>query len=444
MNNLKWLFQPLALFALAMLLSLNALLYAFWYSPAVDSLSQSHQQLGSSLAKSLAFDSASFLHRNDRIGLSQVLNRYADEPLVYAAAIDALESDLRLQSRTKNLQAKTEPFKFPIYFGNELLGHGEIQLDLSNRNEWIRQAQSSWFLFNITAISLLLALLYWRMNQLQTAWKPFKNDILEHFPELKDNLTGTVEQQLKRFIDHLSEPNNQRGQLLKHLAKDGNQADTERLLEQVKLVGDQGVYLDAALLSIDCQNWAELIRQYDSEALQTLWREYETLMIRVSELYRGVLLADGFSIAFGLNDAEDDFAHHAVCAARVVQLAVSSIASRHQGLLPQFGIALSAGPAFVSKTFKHGIPLPLLEGDADIYLQQVKALQPVNQILMAEPILQYDAVNKSIEANHWRDVTLRNGETLEIWEFDGFKELEPLLTIQANTLVQTNDQERNR
>ena len=148
-------------------------------------------------------------------------------------------------------------------------------------------------------------------------------------------------------------------------------------------------------------------------------------------------MPDGFTLVFGLND-DPEFAFNAVCAARVLQIAVERLARSAQKLSPVFGIAVSAGPAFVSKTYKHGIPLPLITGDAETWLAQIKALQPLGQVLMAEPILQYEKVNQQVEASILRDVTLRDGHRLEVWELDFMKHNDDLLIRQAETLIDTS------
>ncbi|MDN3650399.1 hypothetical protein QWZ13_15940 [Reinekea marina] len=437
MNNLKWLFQPIMAFALALLVIINLLLVVFWYKPLTQSLSASNNQLGESLARTLSFETASLLHKNDRLGISQVLNRYADEPAVFLAAIDSQEADIRLTSRDKNQTVAIEKYRFPIHFGDELMGHADIELNINDTASWHQQAVTSWLLFNIIGIGAISGFLYWRYRQAIAAWSPLKTQLDAQLPQISQQLTGRPDQQVSQLIQLLSDPMSQHGQLMKHLQTDSASDDTERLLEQVSLVTEEGMYQDVALLSIDCQNWDALIRIYNAQQLQRIWRQYESLMIRVSELYNGVLLPDGFSIVFGLGESET-FAFDSVCAARVLQLAIEIIAQETEQERPLFGIAVSAGPAFVSKTYKHGIPLPLVTGDADLWLQQVKALQPINHILMAEPILQDDDVNQQIEANLWRDVTLRNGQRLEIWEFERFKEKDDLFEIQAQTLIKTN------
>ena len=84
------------------------------------------------------------------------------------------------------------------------------------------------------------------------------------------------------------------------------------------------------------------------------------------------------------------------------------------------------------------MPLPLVTGDADAWLAQIEALQPIDQVLMAEPILQHPDVNAQVEASIVRDVTLRDGSRLEIWELERLTERDELLRKQAQTLVQTN------
>lgn len=107
-------------FALGLILIINLLLVVFWYTPLTRSLESSNNQLGESLARTLSFETASLLHANDRLGISQVLNRFSDEPAVYRAAIDSQEADIRLTSRDKNLTVAIAKYRFPIHFGDEI------------------------------------------------------------------------------------------------------------------------------------------------------------------------------------------------------------------------------------------------------------------------------------------------------------------------------------
>jgi len=127
---------------------------------------------------------------------------------------------------------------------------------------------------------------------------------------------------------------------------------------------------------------------------------------------------------------------NAVCAARVLQMAAEQRFRQSTWLQPSFGYSLSAGPAFVSRTSKHGLPLPLVTGDAVQWLQQVSALQPRDTIYLAEPLLQHLEVNQSIEVSLLRDVTLSDGSRLEVWELDAIRgNRDRLLASQAKTLL---------
>jgi hypothetical protein len=292
-------------------------------------------------------------------------------------------------------------------------------------------------LFNILSTAGLCAFVFFRTQRHEKQWQTVVKQLEIQLPDIFSRLSGTPEKQLLQLMNLLGDPLSRHGQLLKHFRQDSQQDDTERLLEQIALVPDSGAYTDVALLTVQCQNWEDLIRTYPANQLQELWAYYESLMVRVSELYSGTLLPDGFSLAFGLAE-DDEYALNAVCAARVLNIAFNLIAQRDSNLNPVFGICVSAGPAFTSKTYKHGIPLPLITGDAEIYLAQMKALQPVNQILIAESVLQYKDVNDSIVASLLQDITLRDGHRLEVWELEGLKNNDDLLTTQANTLVNTN------
>ncbi len=422
-----------------MLVVLNLILYYFWYLPGVSNLHSANEQLGSSLARNLAFESTAPLHSMDRAAISNLLNRFAEEPGVISATVSSDEQGgIQLTSRLKRqAENKGRDFQFPVHFGEALLGYATVQLSDIDLRQWQSQAITSWLLFNIFSAATLAAFIFYRTQRYEKHWQHISSLIEVEMPDLHSQLTGTSEHQLLQLMRLLNDPLSQQTQLMKHLRNDTNSEDTERLLEQIELVSNEGTYNDIALVSIQCQNWEDLIRTYPANKLQTQWSEYESLMIRVSELYSGILLPDGFTLVFGLND-DPEFAFNAVCAARVLQIAVERLARSAQKLSPVFGIAVSAGPAFVSKTYKHGIPLPLITGDAETWLAQIKALQPLGQVLMAEPILQYEKVNQQVEASILRDVTLRDGHRLEVWELDFMKHNDDLLIRQAETLIDTS------
>ena len=422
-----------------MLFVLNLILYYFWYLPGISNLHSANAQLGSSLVRNLAYEATAPLHSLDRAAISNLLNRFADEPGVISASVSSDEQGgIQLTSRIKRQADNTgRDFQFPVHFGDALLGYASLQLSEFDLRQWESQAITSWILFNIFSAATLAAFIYFRTQRYEKHWQNISSLIEAEMPDLFSQLSGTSERQLLQLMGLLNDPISQQTQLLKHLRNDANSEDTERLLEQIELVSNDGSYRDIALASIQCQNWEDLIRTYPANRLQTLWSEYETLMIRVSELYSGILLPDGFTLVFGLND-DEEFAYNAVCAARVLQIAVQRLATSDQKLSPVFGIAVSAGPAFISKTYKHGIPLPFITGDAETWLAQIKALQPLGQVLMAEPIFQFENVNQQVEASVLRDITLRDGHRLEVWELECMKNNDDLLIQQAETLINTN------
>jgi hypothetical protein len=258
----------------------------------------------------------------------------------------------------------------------------------------------------------------------------------EQIPEWRDAFSGPPEHQIRTLVRRLSNALDRNAQVLRTLATSTDSAEAERLLEQTHLVGEKGAYCDVALLNVQCHNWDELTRHYDAHQLQILWARYEHLITQVGELYGGVLLPEGFTLVFGLGD-DDHYAMKAVCAARVLQMAAEQLNQQSHRRQPSFGYSLSAGPAFVSRTTKHGIPLPLVAGDVSQWLRQVSALQPRDTLYLAEPMLQDAELNRSIEVSLVRDITLSDGSRLEVWELDAIiGNQDQLLRSQARTLLE--------
>lgn len=435
MHALRWLWQPLTAFTLALLVVLNLLLAWLWYQPAAEALSQTQQRLGESLVRTLAFDIAAPLQRGDRLAISLLLNRTAEEPLVASASLTSADQNLRLNSRPVGREP-IEPrrFEHPVHFESALLGQAEIRLDQRLLINWQTRTQRSWFLFNLLALASAGGLIFWRTQIQEATTGRLARQLGEHLPAWRKDFSGPPEAQLKALVSRLSDAIDSNSQVLRTLTTATGQGEAERLLEQVHLAGEQGAYCDVALLNVQCHNWDELTRHYDAHELQTLWSRYENLITQVGELYGGVLLPEGFTLVFGLGD-DDHYAIQAVCAARVLQLA-SGQGSQQRRLRPAFGFSLSAGPAFVSRTTKHGLPLPLVAGDAAQWLQQVSAQQPRGAIYLAEPLLQHQEVNASIEVSLLRDVTLSDGGRLEIWELEAIAgHRDRLLQSQATTLM---------
>lgn len=436
MHALRWLWQPLTAFALALLVVLNFLLAWLWYQPAADTIQFAQQRLGESLVRTLAFDIAAPLQRSDRLAISLLLNRTAEEPLVASASLTASAQNLTLNSRPVG----TEPmqpirFEHPVHFESTLLGQAEVQLDQRPLVQWRTRTQRSWFLFNVLALAAAGGMIYWRSTIQEASTQKLARQLSEQLPGWRQQFSGPPEAQLKALVARLSDALDSNSQVLRTLATTTGASQAERLLEQVHLAGEQGAYCDVALLHVQCHNWDALTRQYDAHQLQALWARYENLITQVGELYGGVLLPEGFTLVFGLGD-DDHYAMHAVSAARVLQLASMLSQYESHSLQPAFGYSLSAGPAFVSRTVKHGLPLPLVAGDAAQWLQQVSALQPRGAIYLAEPLLQHQEVNQAIEVSLLRDITLSDGGRLEVWELDAIAgHRDRLLASQAQTLV---------
>lgn len=439
MHHLRWLWQPLTAFMAALLVLINLLLWLLWYQPALEELIDANRRLGESLARTLAFDIAAPLQRGDRLAISLLLNRTAEEPLVTEAALSSVDQGLTLQSRPSNVEpVQPMHFSHPVHFESALLGHTDIQLDSRIWVNWQTRTVRSWFLFNLIALAGAGGLLYWRSRFEHATTTRLARQLSDNLPQWREAFQGPPETQLKALVERLSDALDRNGQILRTLATSTNPGETERLLEQVHLAGEQGAYCDVALLNVQCHNWDALTRHYDAHQLQALWASYEHLITQVGELYGGVLLPEGFTLVFGLGD-DDHYAMNALSAARVLQMAAEQRYRNSTWLQPSFGYSLSAGPAFVSRTTKHGLPLPLVAGDAAQSMQQVSALQPRDAIYLAEPLLQHQEVNQSIDVSLLRDITLGDGTRLEVWELDALRgNRDRLLESQAKTLLDTH------
>jgi len=415
----------------------NLMIWVFWYQPASNALQQSVQRLGESLVRTLAFDIAAPLQRGDRLAISLLLNRTAEEPLVINTSLNSSDQGITLTSRPDgHTPDGIMRYRHPVYFESDQLGTAEVQLDNQPVQSWSYRARLTWFLFNTLSLALGAGLISARTLLQEQTTRKLAAQLSEQIPEWQDAFSGPPEHQIRTLVDRLSNALDRNAQVLRTLATSTDSAKAERLLEQTHLVGEKGAYCDVALLNVQCHNWDELTRHYDAHQLQILWARYENLITQVGELYGGVLLPEGFTLVFGLSD-DDHYSMKAVCAARVLQMAAEQLNQQSRRRQPSFGYSLSAGPAFVSRTTKHGIPLPLVAGDVSQWLRQVSALQPRDTLYLAEPMLQDTELNRSVEVSLVRDVTLSDGSRLEIWEVDaliGNQDL--LLRSQARTLLE--------
>lgn len=433
----RWLWQPLTGFSVALVLLVNLMLWVFWYQPAGEALAQAGLRLGESLARTLAFDIAAPLQRGDRLAISLLLNRTAEEPLVVNASLNSTSQNITLTSRPGGRTPEgIQRFNHPVYFESDLLGNVEVQLSDQPLRSWEQRAYRAWFLFNLLLLVLAAGLIVWRTRLQDQATHKLAAQLSEQIPEWRDAFSGPPEHQIRMLVQRLSNSLDRNAQVLRTLATSTDSAEAERLLEQTHLVGEKGAYCDVALLNVQCHNWDALTRHYDAHQLQGLWARYEHLITQVGELYGGVLLPEGFTLVFGLVD-DEHYAMNAVCAARVLQMAAEQLHRQSRRKQPSFGYSLSAGPAFVSRTTKHGIPLPLVTGDASQWLQQVSALQPRDTLYLAEPMLQDAELNRSVEVSLVRDITLSDGARLEVWELDAIiGNQDQLLRSQARTLLE--------
>ncbi|TXR54176.1 hypothetical protein [Reinekea thalattae] len=423
-----------------MLLLVNLMLYSVWYKPVTENLASTFNQQGEALVNDLAFQATPILHNNNRVALSALLNRVSErENVILASVTFEPKAD---QATADTLSSKEKPtdqtgigFQKPIEFSHERLGYAEILLSHDFLMRWKQRAAYSAALFNSLIILGFGLFIYSNHQRQQGQWQQLSGNLHALLPKLAKQLTGSPEQQLKQLFQQLNDPLNQQGEVIRYL-QNNPFVTTDRLIEQISL-GDDSRYLNVALVSVECQNWEQLIRSYDANQLQHIWQRYESMLIQVGELYDGVILANGLTLAFGLADSDEQYAVNALYAAKVIELAHQKIAQSLKAKAPEFGIAVSTGPAFVSQTLKHGLPLPVVAGDAEAQLAQIRALQPRNQILISEPLLQFKEVNNRVEANLARDITLHNGDRLEVWELDDIKGQSSLLDKQAQVLVET-------
>ncbi|MFT7418120.1 MAG: putative membrane protein affecting hemolysin expression, partial [Reinekea sp.] len=247
MPNLKWIAQPLTAFAFSMLVMLNLLLLLFWYSPTIATLNKATDQQGASLVRSLAFDATAALNSGNRAALSNILNHFTETGLVISATVTSVDDSIRLNALVMNAPNQGRSFRHPIDFSSDILGYAELVIDETPIQRWHQQAISSWVFFNLTGLVSLGGFIFWRSRQHQAAWRLIREQLASQFPSVHRQLAGSPEQQLTKLMAILGEPLNQQGQLMKHLGQRYGSSDTERLLEQIELVGDEGRYGDIAL-----------------------------------------------------------------------------------------------------------------------------------------------------------------------------------------------------
>jgi hypothetical protein len=98
---------------------------------------------------------------------------------------------------------------------------------------------------------------------------------------------------------------------------------------------------------------------------------------------------------------------------------------------------MMAGPLYQGVQLTSGLPMPTLFGRT---LAQLDALRTHNQgehIMVGEPVFLYAALGDMVEAELYRDITLPNSETLEVWRLIGFTaQWAPVLERQIEVLKQ--------
>lgn len=427
MNQLPWRQQSLSLLTGAIMLTMNLLLYLVWYVPGLNNLDNSLQQFGRSMVRSLSFEATAALYAEDRVALRGLLNRYIDEPLVFAARIDADPVSMELTATADSSIAKSgRIFQQPVLFRDALLGQASIEISEASLSQWRVQAISSWLLFNLASLLVIGAAILLRTQRQQQRWQAAWHTLSGRLPKPLPTFSGSPDAQLEQLLSTLQAPLAARSRVAAHLnAEAVTKAD--RTLEQLDGIEEAGVK-EVVLVGLQIDHSPTLT----SAELTQLWQRSEQLLLQIAELYKGVLLPDALTLGFGLA-GNDDFAIDAICAARVLQLALTSPVSERQW--PRFNITLTAGPGLIGKTRCYGLPLPRLISEAMTQLTQLRSMPASDRILLAESLLQYPSVNREVRVSLLRDLTLYDGSTLEVWELEALLTNDDLLTTQAQTLM---------
>ena len=420
MNNVLVLLRaPAVLIGVVGLLLLALLNTALLVVPAQHQLMQSWLQEGDRLAAEFAHRATDLLTLEDRISLTIEVQRWARDPSTLGIeVIDPSGRSIAQSGQVNGLEHA--PFTAALSFQDTPLGTVRLWQNPAELGAFKRR---SYILLGLSVVlAAVLGWLLWRwvLQRQQKDGLEHERKLLELFPKLTSRAPALPALGLNQRLQHLRHLYQPALQLLNELEQ---RLDTDQLkaLEHRYQASEQpGELIIGTLIRIDLLNLQQLENHLTTERIKQLLEATRLRCEQVMRLYHAEPTQDPWLFVVRNHPHQSDFVERALCAAYVLNRLLIEHSDWGLDMRPEFSISIMAGPLYLGVQLTSGLPMTTLFGRT---LAQLDALRTHNQaehIMVGEPVFLYAPLAELVEAELYRDITLPNSETLEVWRLTGF------------------------
>lgn len=437
MNKALMLFRaPALVLGVLGLLLLAVLNTALLVIPAQHQLTQSWLQEGNRLAAEFAHRATDLLTLEDRISLTIEVQRWArDQGTLGIEVVDPNGRSIAQSGQVSGLEQA--PFTSALSFQDIPLGTVKLWQNPAPLEAFKLRSQL------LLGLSILLAgalgWLLWHLvlQRQQKEGLEYERQLVQLFPQLTELAPALPALGLAARLQHLRQKYQRALPLLNELQQ-RLPADQLKALEERYHDSDKpGELIIGTLVRIDLLNLQQLENHLTTERIKQLLESTRLRCEQVMRLYHAEPTQDPWLFVVRNHPQEADFVQRALCAAYVLNRLLIEHPDWGFDLRPQFSISMMAGPLYQGIQLTSGLPMPTLFGRT---LAQLDALRTHNQgehIMVGEPVFLYAALGDVVEAELYRDITLPDSETLEVWRLTGFTaQWSPVLERQIEVLKQ--------
>lgn len=416
---------------LLLLATLNTLLLVI---PAQYQMAQNWSQQGDRLAAEFAHRATDLLTLEDRISLTIEVQRWARD--ANTLGVEVVDPAGRSIAQSGLVSGQDHPpFTAALSFQDIPLGTVRLWQNPSELAAFRVRSQI------LLALSVLLASglgwLLWRLvlQRQQQEIVKHEQQLLDLFPRLSEQALAT--QGLTTRLQQLGRLYQPAIGLLNELQQRLNPAQLKALEDRYQASDLAGELIIGTLVRIDLLNLQQLENHLTTDRIKLLLEATRLRTEQVMQLYHAEPTQDPWLFVVRNQPHEADFVERALCAAYVLNRLFIGQADWGLDVRPEFSISIMAGPLYQGIQITSGLPMPTLFGRTLAQLDALRAHNQGEHIMVGEPVFLYAPLGDVVEAELYRDITLPNSETLEVWRLNGFTaKWAPVLERQIEVLKQ--------
>lgn len=419
-NSLRSLYRSpallLALSSLILLLVLNTTLLVW---PVQTQVQQQWRQQGEQLAAEYAHRATDLLTLEDRISLTVEVQRWARQDNI--TGVEVIDPQGRTITESGQVPGDDSgEFTAALNYEDELLGMLSLWQDTA------LLSQTWWRSVALLIISTLLvaALAWWLWRQFVQRQHAAQRQLTERLQSLFPALQVSAHQEPGRQAEALLAQLEQHYQNSLRVINDlQTRLDDHQLADihaSFRASQAAGEIVEGALLKIDLLNLDALEGQLTAETIKQLLDTTRQRCEDVMRLYHGETTQDPWLFLVRDHTDEGDFIQRTLCAAYVLNQLLQDSDDWTVRPRPEFCLSIMAGPLYVGIQTGGGLPVLTVFGQTLAQLETLSAHNRGEQILIGEPVFQYAALGTVVEAEIYRDITLPDSESLEVWRLTGF------------------------